>query len=93
MKIFKAYLEKFDKIKIFVDDFAQFRSYKFQIQNGNSQLSIKKYSIVENDITLTLNEEVNIKNSCFINYENLSEKVLFFPLFSTENLTIDFTMT
>lgn len=83
MKIFNAYLEKFNKIKVSVDDFTQFRSYKFLIQNGSSQLSIKKYSIVENDISLTLNEEVNIKNNCFITYENLSEKVLFFPLFST----------
>lgn len=84
MKIFKAFLEKFNKLKIFVDDFTQFRPYNFQIQNGNSQLSIKNYSIVENDIMLTLTEEVNIKNSCFLNYEYLSEKVWFFPLFSTE---------
>lgn len=84
MKIFKAFLERFNRIKISVDDFAQFRSYNFQIQNGNSQLSIKNYSIVENDIILILNEEVNIKDSCFISYEYLYEKVWFFPLFSTE---------
>lgn len=83
MKIFKAILEKFNKIKVTVDDFTQFRSYKFVIQNGNSQLSVSKYSVIENDVSLTLNEKVNIKSECYIIHENLIQKVLFFPLFST----------
>lgn len=84
MKIFKAFLEKFNTLKISVDDFTQFRPYNFQVQNGNCQLSIKDYSIIENDIILSLNEEINIKESCFINYEYLCEKVWFFPLFSSK---------
>lgn len=84
MKIFKVVLEKFNKLKASVDDFTQFRPYKFQVQNGNSQLSIKNYSIIENDIVITLNEEVNIKNNCFLSYEYLLEKVWFYPLFSTK---------
>jgi len=83
MKIFKAFPEKFNTLRISVDDFTQFRPYNFLIQNGNRQLSISNYSIVENDIILSLNEEIDIKNSCFLNYEYLSEKVWFFPLFST----------
>lgn len=83
MKIFNAVLEKFNKIKITVDDFTQFRSYKFIIRNGNSQLSINKYSVIENDVNLILDEEVNIKSECYIMHEGLIEKVLFFPLFLT----------
>lgn len=84
MKILRAVLEKFNKIKISVDDFTQFKSYNFQIENDNIQLSINKYSIVENDITLTLNEDVDIKHTCFINYEGLLSTVSFTPLFSTK---------
>lgn len=84
MKIFKAVPEKFNTLRISVDDFTQFRPYNFRVQNGNHQLSIKNYSIIENDILLSLNEEINIKYTCFLSYEYLSEKVWFFPLFSTK---------
>lgn len=84
MRILKVFLEKFNMLKASIDDFTQFRPYNFQVQNGNSRLSIKNYFIIENDIILTLNEDVNIKNSCFLSYEYLSEKVCFFPLFSTK---------
>jgi pullulanase len=84
MKIFTAILQNFNKIKVTVDNFTEFRSYKFEIENGNTMLYVKKYSVIENDITLTLDGEINIKNECFIQYENIREKVWFFPLFSTE---------
>lgn len=84
MKIFNASLQLFNKIKLSVDDFLQFRSYKIQIQNGNTQFNVKNYSVVENNIVLILDNEVNIKNECFIIYDNLYTKVCYFPLFSTQ---------
>lgn len=84
MKITNAVLKNFNRIELSVDDFSQFRSYKLEILNGNSKPSVEKYCIAENNITLFLKEEVNIKNECYITHENLSKKILFFPLFSTE---------
>ncbi|MBC2582882.1 type I pullulanase [Clostridium sp. DJ247] len=85
MKIFSASLENFDKVKISVDNSSEFRSYKFQIKNGNEDLYAKKYSITENYITLTLNKEINIKSLCFVMYENLCVKTSYIPLFSTKD--------
>ncbi|MDW8802749.1 type I pullulanase [Clostridium sp. A1-XYC3] len=85
MIIFNAVLKNFNKVTVSVDDFSQFRSYKFEIKNGNSKLSIEKYSVVDNNVTLFLKEEVNIKSECYISHENLHKKILFHPLFSTKD--------
>lgn len=83
MKIFNVLLLKFNKIKISLDNFTEFKSYKIQIENGSKNLSVSKYCIIDNDIIFTLNNDVDIKYETFIRYEKLYEKVHYFPLFST----------
>lgn len=83
MNIFNALLLKFNEVKISLDAFTEFRSYKIKIENGGKELPISKYCVVNNDIIFTLIDDVNIKYETFVRYEKLYEKVHYFPLFST----------
>lgn len=90
MRIIKSYLNVFNKIIITVDDPSQFKSYNLSVKNHEIKLNIKKYSIVDNNIILTLYEDVNIKKNCYIIYENIKEKVWYYPLYSTKEFNDKF---
>lgn len=85
MKILNALLKKFDTLEVLLDDYKDFVSYKLEILNDNASLPIEQYSIIDNCIFVKLQENVNIKKESFVIYENIKQKVKYFPLFSSKD--------
>jgi pullulanase len=84
MLIFNASLANFTTVLISVDDISLFNIKNFQIKNGELLPYIDGYTINGNIITLYIKSEINIKKLSFVNYGDLSTKIDYTPLYSSE---------
>lgn len=85
MNILYANALDFYEVEVVLDDLKSFRLNGFYIKNGERNLQVAKYDIINNSITLYLNEPIDIKSKAYVNYENFSREIYFYPLYSTAN--------
>lgn len=85
MNIISASVKGFKLVEVVVDDLNQFNLSLFSIRNKDKFLNTNTHYINNTTITLVLSEEVNIKNECFLIYNNnLTKKCNYYKLFSSE---------
>jgi pullulanase len=84
MEIISASVKDFKSLEVIVDDLNQFNLSKFTVRNKDKFLNINTHYINNTTIILVLSEEINIKNNCFLIYDNnLTAKCTYYKLFSS----------
>lgn len=84
MTIYNVVAMNFNKVHFMVDDLLNFKIHRFIIKNGDDILKINHYEVFENKFTILLNSTINIKEECFVIYEDLKVKANYSTLFSSK---------
>ncbi|MDP4179009.1 MAG: type I pullulanase [Bacillota bacterium] len=85
MKLYDACVTEFKKVIFHADDLSCFDIKKLILMNGEGNIAnIKSYTICNNKVELELKDNINIKNECYISYENITKKVIYTDIFNSK---------
>lgn len=83
--MFNASVTDFNKIKIIFHENTTFSKENIIIKNGENFLNIDEIILNETCAYITLKEEINIKQYCYITYYNTTVKAIYKEIFTSEN--------
>ncbi|MCM8711876.1 type I pullulanase [Clostridium sp. SYSU_GA19001] len=81
--MFYAVVTQFNKIKIILNNIYEFHWKNAVVINGNKNIDILQADFEKNSIILLLKNDINIKDECFILYNNTTVKAIYGQLFNT----------